>query len=392
MVLRSGLEKFFALFLAVLVLSLASSAAYAQAAPPRTRPVPRKAPATAKPAAAKPAPKPEPEPPYPAIPEAPKTLDLAGNGPLQEGDSWEYLVSSGDAARDATTLRVTLTKVEPKQLTFEFQGGGGEPRSTTVPWDGKGFFGLVTDKDGSYALKMFQPDSPGASQEARDDRDAAGIIDFPLHVEADKFRRVNVGGRWEHNFVTGVRKEWPGSSVEITGPATCVVPAAALACSRFAYQGAGMRLVAYFAPETPAAIRTEFKPVSATGWLLFELQSWQAAGTRRGPEFPDLPKAERQKAIDWLRAKLIGATEGKSYDALGAFQSMLHWEVRLHPRDRVRIFLSPGVTNDHKGYIAEWNAWKFSAREMTPEEIAKEPPESMKSSVELRGGQPAVRN
>lgn len=389
MVLRSGLEKFFALFLAVLVLSLA---AYPQAAPPRTRPIPRKAPAKTKPPAVQPAAKPAPEPPYPAIPEAPKTLDLAGTAPLQEGDFWEYLVWSGDVARDGTTLRLTLTKIEPKQLTFELQGGGAEPRSTTVAWDGKGFFSLAAEKEGSYSLKMFQPGSPGASQQARDERDAAGIINFPLHLEADRSTRFNVGGRWEHNFVTGVRKEWPGSSVEITGPETCVVPAAALACSRFAFQGPGLRLVAYFTPDTPAAVRAEFKPVTATGWLLFELHSWQAASTRRGAEFPEIPKAERQKAIEWLRAKLAGATEGKSYDALGAFLALLHREVRLHPRDRVRIFFSPGITNDQKGYIAEWNAWKFSAREMTPEEVAKEPPESMKSSVVLRAGEAAPQD
>jgi hypothetical protein len=352
---------------------------------------------------------------------------------MNQGDSWTYLVSSSNPQMDGKLLRVTLTRRDETTATVTLAGEGVVQPEVTLAWNGVGWFSPVTDADGKIGIKLFwqrpadwtaqgpkkaaaegqakpTPEQiqkmenllhdlalPAQAREAlekelkeareaqrspeEEEADAARVLSFPIKVEAGRYTSFNVSGRWEHNFVTGVRKVWPGSDLEVTGPEMCVVPAGAFASGVFAFTGPSSRMTACFEPVLPVAVRARSIPKGGAGSLLFELHSYETAGTSKPPQFSDLPAAERQKALDWIRGKI---TPGKSYDPAALFLFELHEAVRSHPREIVRIFMSPGITNDDKGYVAEWKAWKFSVREMTPEEVSAEPRESMKTQVAPR--------
>jgi hypothetical protein len=405
-----------------------------QARPQGKRATPARVPAKElpKPATPKP-PEPEPEVPYPEIPQAPKTLELTGKALLSQGDSWTYLVSSSNPQMDGKLLRVTLTRRDETSATVTLAGDGVAQPEVKLVWNGVGWFSPVTDADGKIGIKLFwrrpadwtaqgPKKAAGAGQakltpdqiqklenllhetalaaqdreklekelkEAREaqssseeeEADAARILNFPIKVEAGSYTSFFERGRREQNFVTGVSKVWPGSDLEITGPQTCVVPAGAFASGVFAFTGPSGRVIACFDPVLPVAVRARSIPKSGSGWLLFELHSYETAGTPKSPQFPDLPTAERQKALDWIQGK---TSPGKSYDPVATLLFALHEAVRSHPREIVRVFMSPGITNDDKGYVAEWKAWKFSVREMTPEEVSAEPKESMKTQIAPR--------
>lgn len=408
-----------------------------QARPPGKRVTPARAPAKIppKPATVKP-PEPEPEMPYPEVPQAPKTLELTGRTNMNQGDSWTYLVSSSNPQMDGKLLRLTLTRRDETTATVTLAGDGVAQPEVTLVWNGVGWFSPTTDAEGKIGIKLFwqrpadwtaqgPKKAAGAGQakltpdqiqklenllhetalsaqdreklekelkdvkDARaeekateeEEADAAKIINFPINVETGRYTSFNVSGRWEHSYVTGVTKVWPGSDLEITGPQTCVVPAGAFASGVFAFTGPSGRMIACFEPVLPVAVRARSIPKGGAGWLLFELHSYETAGTSKSPQFPDLPAAERQKALDWIQGK---TTPGKSYDPVATLLFALHEAVRSHPREIVRIFMSPGITNDDKGYVVEWKAWKFSVREMTPEEVSAEPKESMKTQIAPR--------
>jgi hypothetical protein len=158
-----------------------------------------------------------------------------------------------------------------------------------------------------------------------------------------------------------------------------VAPAAALPCLRFSYQGPDNRSVSLFTPGMPLAVRTSVMP-KGRDWVLAELQSFETGGTKTAGGFPELPKAEREKALAWIRS-MASTAPGKAYDPVSAFLFTLHEQVRSHPKEKVLISMTPGFTNDQKGYVAQWARWSFTVREMTPEESAKEPPQSIWAKV-----------
>jgi hypothetical protein len=395
-----------------------------------SNPAPKSSKAPPKPVAPTP-PKVEPEVPYPEIPEAPNTLELTGKTLISQGDSWTYLLSSSNPQMDGRLLHVALTRRDATSATLTLSGDGVAQREVPLAWNGSGWFSPVTDANGNIGIKLFWqrpagwtaqgPSKGGAEakvtpeqiaqyedmlqrlplsaeqrealqQELKQKRealkstedeeaDAARILNFPIKLEAGHYTSFNVGGRWEQNFRTGVTKRWPGSDLEITGPKMCVVPAGAFASGVFSYTGPSSRMIACFEAALPVAVRARSLPEGGAGWLLFELQSYVTAETSKLPQFPDLPAAERQKALDWIRGKV---TPGKRYDPTASMLFGLQEAVRSHPREIVRIFISRGITNDDKGYVVEWKTWKFSVREMTAQEASAEPRESMKTQIAPR--------
>lgn len=331
---------------------------------------------------------PEPEFAYPPVPSAPEDLTFLGHADLKPGDVWSYLIASGNTQWDGKMVRFTLSELDSKRASFAIDAPGQASRSVSLDWNGQGRFSPVIQADGNISIKLFWNESSMLTEQQRreywtpgkHEANAAAIVDFPFNVKAGRSQSFNMSGGWEQNFVTGQRKTWPGSDLEITGPQVCVVPAGSFACARFALESPSANMVAHFAAEQAAALMADSRPPAAP-WMFFELHSYRtAAGVSTGPTFPDLPAAERQKALDWIRG-MTQQTSPRNYDPVTMFLVNLHSLVRAHPRDIVRISLSPGLTNDGKGYIAEWKKWKFSTREMTPDEAANMPRQSMATSI-----------
>lgn len=342
--------------------------------------------------AAKPSakPAPAPEPPYPPIPDLPTSLTLAGTSPLANGDSWTYLVTSSDPQLDGKLLTLTLKQRSSDKFEFNLQLGD-VTRSVTVLWPGgAGWFTPAEDSSGALTVKLFA--NRGSQSSAGDDsnkdiREVNRIsVELPLKVEAGRFSNFNVSGSRRGIIrggqVVGWVEDTPGWNLEFSGPEMCVVPATALACARFAYAGPDTRIIAHFEPDSQAALRARLSPPGGRRSLLLELYSSAIGGTPRSSVFPELAPTERQKAAEWIKAN---AAPSQGYDPAVSFLSLLHEKARLHPRDTVRIFMTPGITRDGKAYVAEWKARKFSVREMTADELAKEPrQQTMYANVVLR--------
>jgi hypothetical protein len=318
-----------------------------------------------------------PEPPLPpppgyAVPDAPAELAFATAPPMTEGDQWTYLISSADAQLDGKFLRVTLKGKSADKLVFTVQPGDAEPVTVEMPWDGSWLFSPNEEKPGLFLLRLI----------------GEKMQDFPGKIIQGEYHEFSVGGGWSQNFVTGERTTSPGWQVRVEGPSMCVVPAGAFACGRLEYtHDAGTVLISYHTPASPAPVRVRILrnlpkgvdlPPVARGWILLELYSYEASGERHEATLPELPAAERQKAIEWIKS--TAEFGGDSY-TVGNFLFLLHDNARRHPRGRFIISIGSGVTKDKKGYVCEWRWGKFSVREMTPEEMATAAPSSMTRTV-----------
>jgi hypothetical protein len=343
----------------------------------RPQPQKPKQPATAVPLEEKPQTPipPEPQlPPAPAydVPELPVQLDFATTPPMAEGDQWTYLISSADPLLDGKSLRVALKTRSSSKLVFTVERDNAEPATVEMPWDGSCCFSPNEEKPGLFLHRLL----------------GEKMKDFPGSVSRTGTREFSVGGQWSENYVTGKRTVSPGWRVRVDGPYMCVVPAGTFACARLEYNhDAGTSLVAYHAPASPAPVRVRILrslpegidlPPVARGWILLELSSYKSSGQQHEATLPDLPAAERNKAIEWI--KKTANVGGDSY-TVGNFLFLLHDNARRNPRGRFIISIGSGMTKDKKGYVCEWQWGKFTVREMTPEEMTKASPNSMTRTV-----------
>jgi hypothetical protein len=289
----------------------------------------------------------------PAAPRAPQTsapleqLEFSSKSlSLVEGDHWAYLVSSTDAAVDGKILNVTLQGKDPERATFAVQLGEAAAAIVNLsaaqatwftPQEGeKGGFGLVGIGD-----------------------------DYPQKVER--------GVQWNKtmrffSYDDYGRRSETGYVISASAPDQCVVACGTFPCTelrRTDLSGPIERQI-WLSPNLPAALRAKLRrPGGQKGWVLFELVSVEASGQSRKAAGGVLPAAERQKAIDWIKAN---NKFGADSDLVMDLVHLLQEGVLKHPGAGLKFLLGRELTKDAKGYVLEWRAGKFSARQMTVEE------------------------
>lgn len=308
-------------------------------------------------------------PNIPKAPQPPSELALDVNKLVTNvGDKWSYLISSADESLDGKTFIINLKEKNSANYVFSVQLGDSELKTANIPKSEATWFMPIVTEKGDFTIKGIGGDYPVVVIRGKSWTTSASQTRYAIQYGSP----VPIGT--EILYV-----------INASDPLICNMPVGTFNCVEITKRSPNIVTSQnYLSPDNSFAVQSRVRRPNKGALISFRLISFESsvrsenADNTKNSYVQILTTAERQKAIEWIKAN---SKFGEGSDIIDDVLFFVDSGVGLYPKAAVRIAVSSDLTKSGKGYILECRNSKFIAREMTAEESDKSGKGSITRSV-----------